>query len=221
MSGPAAGRNGPGRPKPLGQTIGHVGLALTRRLRRDRPRRRLLAGAPLAGPVPGGRQPGGDRGGPERRPRARSSIATARSSPRTSGARRPASRTGSTRDRAFSTVIGYASTEFGTAGLERTWNAELTGVSNGDPIGDVLRKFRVRPVRPAEAHPRRSRRPLQQAAIAGLGDDRGAVVMLDPRTGEILALASTPTYDTARDREPGDVARRVRRPSAPTTPSRS
>ena len=38
---------------------------------------------------------------------------------------------------------------------------------------------------------------LQRAAVAGLGQDRGAVVMLDPTTGEILALASTPTYDTS------------------------
>lgn len=36
---------------------------------------------------------------------------------------------------------------------------------------------------------------LQQAAEQGLGDSPGAVVALDPRSGEILALASTPSFD--------------------------
>jgi peptidoglycan glycosyltransferase len=35
----------------------------------------------------------------------------------------------------------------------------------------------------------------QDAAFRGLGDKTGAVVALDPRTGAILALASTPSYD--------------------------
>src|SRR4029077_9637934 len=43
---------------------------------------------------------------------------------------------------------------------------------------------------------------LQKAAVAALGDRRGAVVMLDPRTGEVLALASTPTYDASRIANP-------------------
>jgi len=38
---------------------------------------------------------------------------------------------------------------------------------------------------------------LQRAAVRGLGDDRGAVVMLDPRSGEVLVLASTPTFDAS------------------------
>jgi peptidoglycan glycosyltransferase len=38
---------------------------------------------------------------------------------------------------------------------------------------------------------------LQQAAVTALGDDTGAVVMLDPRTGEVLVLASTPIYDAS------------------------
>jgi peptidoglycan glycosyltransferase len=33
--------------------------------------------------------------------------------------------------------------------------------------------------------------------VSLLGKDRGAVVMLDPRTGEVLVLASTPTYDAS------------------------
>ncbi|MFC5801141.1 peptidoglycan D,D-transpeptidase FtsI family protein [Streptomyces formicae] len=35
----------------------------------------------------------------------------------------------------------------------------------------------------------------QRAAFDGLGDKKGAVAAIDPRTGKILALASTPSYD--------------------------
>src|SRR5690606_11864783 len=35
----------------------------------------------------------------------------------------------------------------------------------------------------------------QRAAVAGLGNNRGAAVALDPRTGAILAMATSPSYD--------------------------
>jgi peptidoglycan glycosyltransferase len=99
------------------------------------------------------------------------------------------------RDATISQVIGYASRRYGTTGLERTWNAELLGLG-GDPLGDLLGKFRT-----SGTHPLGLRLTLdlalQQAAVAALGDDRGAVVMLDPVTGDVLALASTPTYDAS------------------------
>lgn len=37
---------------------------------------------------------------------------------------------------------------------------------------------------------------VQQAAVDALGDRRGAVVAIDPRTGGVLALVSTPGFDT-------------------------
>ena len=183
------------RPKPLGQTIGHVGLALMV----------AFAGIALgAGYWQVLRSPDLSRA-----PDNPAVIAAARNVVRgaivdrdgkvlASNKRNPG--TGEPyrvyADRGFSTVIGYASADFGTAGLERSWNAELTGVSNGDPIGDVLRKFRTDPYDPQKLTLGISS-VLQRAAIDGLGSDRGAVVMLDPTTGEVLALASTPTYDTS------------------------
>jgi peptidoglycan glycosyltransferase len=98
-------------------------------------------------------------------------------------------------DRAYSTVIGYASRQFGTALLEASRNAELTGVTTNDPIRDLLRKFQTDPYDPQTLTLTIST-ALQDAAVKGLGGDRGAVVMLDPRSGEVLALASTPTYDS-------------------------
>lgn len=98
------------------------------------------------------------------------------------------------RDRTVSPVVGYASRQFGTAGLERTYNAELLGLSGVDPLADLARKFDPKPTEPLGLQLSLDLR-LQRDAVSGLGRDRGAVVMLDPRTGEILALASTPTYN--------------------------
>ena len=96
----------------------------------------------------------------------------------------------------FSGVLGYASRLYGTAGLERAYNAELTGVTSADAVRELLKKFRSSPSDP-EAMRTTLSATLQEAAIAALGADTGAVVMLDPRTGEVLVLASTPTYDAS------------------------
>jgi peptidoglycan glycosyltransferase len=99
-------------------------------------------------------------------------------------------------DRAVSTVVGYASRRYGTAGLERTYSAALTGLNDPDPIKNLLKKFQSDPYDPQSLTLSLSL-PLQRAAMKGLGRDKGAVVMLDPRTGEVLALASTPVYNAS------------------------
>jgi len=96
----------------------------------------------------------------------------------------------------LSGVVGYASPVFGSAGLERTYQAELTGITPADPVQDLVKKFRANPSDP-QAMQTTLVATLQEAAVAALGKDRGAVVMLDPRTGEVLALASTPVFDAA------------------------
>ena len=98
-------------------------------------------------------------------------------------------------------VIGYASLLYGTAGLERAYDAELTGVTSADPVQDLLKKFRSNPSDPQAMRTTLSA-TLQEAAVALLGDDTGAVVMLDPRTGEVLVLASTPAYDASAIADP-------------------
>jgi peptidoglycan glycosyltransferase len=95
---------------------------------------------------------------------------------------------------ALSAVIGYASRQWGTTGLEQAWDPQLTGVASADPLFDLTRKFRLDPSDP-QALRTTLVLQLQEAAVQLLGANRGAVVMLDPRTGEVLALASTPTFD--------------------------
>ena len=115
-------------------------------------------------------------------------------------------------DRVVAPVVGYASRRYGTAGLERAYSAALTGLNDPDPIRNLLKKFQADPYDPQTLSLSLSL-PLQRAAVRGLGDDHGAVVMLDPRTGEVLALASTPIYDASAIANPRHAGRRVRRGS--------
>ena len=96
----------------------------------------------------------------------------------------------------ISQVVGYASRTYGRAGLERTFDVELTGLA-GDPLTDALAKFGAERYDPKDLTLSLSA-DLQKAAVSALGKRRGAVVMLDPRTGEVLALASTPTYNASK-----------------------
>ena len=96
---------------------------------------------------------------------------------------------------AISQVVGYASRQYGEAGLERAYDAELSGLA-GDPLTDAFAKFGTDRYDPKDLTLSISY-DLQKAAVSALGKHRGAVVMLDPRTGEVLALASTPTYDAS------------------------
>jgi penicillin-binding protein A len=102
--------------------------------------------------------------------------------------------------RAVSQVVGYASSVYGRAGLERSYDAELTGLSV-DPLTDAFAKFGADRYDPQDLTLSLSY-DLQRAAVTALGQRRGAIVMLDPRTGEVLALASTPTYDASAIADP-------------------
>jgi peptidoglycan glycosyltransferase len=109
------------------------------------------------------------------------------------------------RDSAMSPVLGYASRQYGMAGLELAYDAQLSGLRRADPVADMLTKFQTKRYDPQDITLAVSLQ-LQRAAVRGLGRDQGAVVMLDPRTGEILALASTPTFNASTLANPATAA---------------
>jgi peptidoglycan glycosyltransferase len=97
-------------------------------------------------------------------------------------------------DPAFSHVIGYASLRFGTSGVERAWDDLLTGRTDANPLRDLVNDILARQQPPTDLTLTIDRR-LQDFAAAQLGTDVGAVVAIDPSTGAILAMTSTPTFD--------------------------
>jgi peptidoglycan glycosyltransferase len=94
-------------------------------------------------------------------------------------------------------VVGYRSPIFGAAGLEGTYDAQLTGLLTLRPGDDLLRKFRDQPYNPSDLYTSLDVE-LQRAAFDQLGDQRGAVVAIEPATGRILALVSNPTFNPNR-----------------------
>jgi penicillin-binding protein A len=94
----------------------------------------------------------------------------------------------------YAPVTGYYSVVYGTTGLEATENGLLAGTSGklfyrrfSDLItGQEPQGAQVELTINAKA---------QQAAYKALGNQRGAVVALNPKTGDVLAMVSRPSYD--------------------------
>ena len=94
----------------------------------------------------------------------------------------------------FAHAIGYMDPVYGLTGLEKKYDAELMGA--GDTGVSKLLSFN----KSKEAKVGNGLRTtldykLQKEAFDLLGDNRGAVVALNPKTGEILAMVSKPSYD--------------------------
>lgn len=106
-------------------------------------------------------------------------------------------------DLSLAHVLGYLSPRFGSQGVELAFNDYLAGQRGGSWQAAFATEF-----------DRQSRTGLdvrltiapgvQAAAVAGLAGRTGAVVALDPRNGEVLAMVSNPGYDPALVESQGD-----------------
>ncbi|MEV8453053.1 penicillin-binding transpeptidase domain-containing protein [Streptomyces sp. NPDC052095] len=94
----------------------------------------------------------------------------------------------------YAPVTGYASQTYGTTLLE---NAEDPLLSGTDPMLAPLPFWNdvTRAQQPGGRVVTTVVDAVQRAAYQGLGGRRGAVAALEPATGKILALVSTPSYD--------------------------
>lgn len=97
-------------------------------------------------------------------------------------------------DPKYAAVTGFFSVFTGSSGIERAMNSYLSGQSSeqffeqinalldGTPVTGAAVELTIDPV-------------VQEVAWTALGDRKGAVVAMNPKTGQILAMVSKPSYD--------------------------
>lgn len=96
----------------------------------------------------------------------------------------------------YAPVTGYYSIGPGRSALEATENALLDGSADAlfwTRLGELFAGTEQQ----GASVELTINGAVQQAAYDALGDRQGAVVALNPRTGAILAMVSTPSYDPA------------------------
>lgn len=99
---------------------------------------------------------------------------------------------------AFTGVVGYWSTKYGATGIEIGRNSDLSSVA-GDPetVDDLINRATGGP-QPGNNVILTLDPDLQRLAYEALSETvtaRGSAMAIDPKTGEILALATYPSFD--------------------------
>ena len=95
----------------------------------------------------------------------------------------------------------YRGTEYiGKLGVEQSFEAQLHGTTGVESVetsagGRAMRKLASSPATPGNTIKLSIDIRLQHLIEELFGDRRGALVALDPKTGEVLAFVSKPTFD--------------------------
>jgi peptidoglycan glycosyltransferase len=93
----------------------------------------------------------------------------------------------------FTHAVGYSYITLGQAGIERYRSAALNG-QTGTSVQSILDQLQGRKLK-GDNVLTTLRPAAQRTAIAALGEHEGAVVALQPRTGAVEVMASTPGYN--------------------------
>jgi penicillin-binding protein A len=94
----------------------------------------------------------------------------------------------------FSHALGYVDIKYGITGLERKYDTELMGAENIS-LTELIRNKGKQEEKVGHSLKTTLDYNVQKTAYDQLGNSRGAVVALNPKTGEILAMVSKPSYD--------------------------
>ncbi len=95
----------------------------------------------------------------------------------------------------------YRGTDYiGKLGIEQSYEAQLHGITGVDAMetsagGRATRRLASQPSTPGNTIQLSIDIKLQQLIEQMYGERRGALVALDPKTGEVLAFVSKPTFD--------------------------
>ena len=99
----------------------------------------------------------------------------------------------------YAPITGFYSYDRASSALERTYNAQLAGTDDALVVRRLVDMATNRT--PEGASVQTTIVPkIQKAAADALGNQKGAVVALNPKTGAVLAMVTSPTFD------PNDIA---------------
>lgn len=96
---------------------------------------------------------------------------------------------------ALEPLIGYATIQHGSSGMEAFLGDWLLGIKNATATQEIEQVFQL-PRRGDDVVLTLDYR-LQKVAYEGLKGKTGAAVAIDPRSGEVLALVSQPSFDAS------------------------
>lgn len=94
----------------------------------------------------------------------------------------------------YAHITGYYSLRYGRSGLERIYNEELLGKKEISSLDDYLQNLMQGRER-GHTIVLTIDSCLQKVASQALGNQRGAVVALNPKTGEVLVMVSNPSFN--------------------------
>jgi peptidoglycan glycosyltransferase len=93
-------------------------------------------------------------------------------------------------------VTGYINPALGAAtGIEQAMNQELSGTAGAQFLARIDRILTGQPPRGSNVELTLDA-AVQRAAYDALGDLQGAVIAIEPATGRVLAMVTSPSYDT-------------------------
>lgn len=95
----------------------------------------------------------------------------------------------------FAHVLGYVDIKYGITGLERKYDEQLMSTDIEDSIKSLIKNKGKDQEKIGNSLKTTLDLNVQRKAYDLLGDNRGAVVALNPRTGEILAMVSKPSFN--------------------------
>jgi penicillin-binding protein A len=99
----------------------------------------------------------------------------------------------------YAPITGFYSYDRASSALERSYNAQLAGTDDALFVRRLIDMATNKTPKGATVQTTIVPK-IQKAATDALGNQKGAVVALDPKTGAVLAMVTSPTYD------PNDIA---------------
>ncbi len=124
----------------------------------------------------------------------------------------------------YAHIVGFYSLVYGAEGIERSFNDQLLGESRVLSMQDIEDRF-LGGGSDGDDVVLTIDSELQRAAREALGNERGAIVAIDPTDGAVRALYSNPSYDpnplASHDGKEARSFRRSLRPESRDTPLRN